>query len=510
MPEQLQLERVPPDIPAKEFFSKYVSKRTPVIISGLLDDPSFQGRKWTNLDYLAKKAGDVEVMVEPIHPTANQYGTDIERISVTFRAFLDSLRKEEGPYHYLTTQYSDEDPDAETVFPPPTNALKDEFPIVPRIMGNLFLQQVNLWLGKSKEGSSSGLHHDFHDNIYCLLKGRKRFVLFPPDEVKHLHPHGTLDTLHPNGLISYVDVPVRADGLSRRAACKARVRALERRIDGLKAKSKREGKGKGYSKEMKALMDAHDAALDELAELALDEQEGEDEVDDFDALMGDLDDFDEPDAGFSAHDDDQEGDEDDGDEEEEEWEEWKGIGHSDDESNSGGDMGDGSDSDADGMEEGSSAGEKEPKPNEPSSFSRIPTAYLHRHLGVPTTAALPPNVSPYEYAGLKETTDPYVVELFEGEMLYLPASWWHEVTSTSADASAGGNDFHMAFNYWFYPPDALDNYDAPYRDTLVWDYLRDKAAIDSGSREAAKNACMGKRARSSESVNGEGSKRVRR
>lgn len=96
-------------------------------------------------------------MVEPIHPTANQYGTDVERVPTTFREFITALRVEEGPHPYLTTQYSEDDPDAETVFPPPTNALKDEFPIVPRIMGNLFLQQVNLWLGRSKDGSSSGL-----------------------------------------------------------------------------------------------------------------------------------------------------------------------------------------------------------------------------------------------------------------------------------------------------------------------------------------------------------------
>ena len=109
------------------------------------------------MTYLAGKAGDVEVLVEPIHPTANQYGTDVERVPMPFRDFLKSLRTDKGPHSYLTTQYSDEDPDTETVFPPPTNALKDEFPIVPRLMGNLFLQQVNLWIGKSKEGSSSGL-----------------------------------------------------------------------------------------------------------------------------------------------------------------------------------------------------------------------------------------------------------------------------------------------------------------------------------------------------------------
>ncbi|KAI9060374.1 Clavaminate synthase-like protein [Trametes sanguinea] len=511
MPKKLQLERISPGVTAEEFFSKYVSQRKPVIVSGLLDDASFYGRKWTNLDYLTQKAGDVEVMVEPLHPTANQYGTDVERISVTFREFIASLRKEEGPYPYLTTQYSDEDPDAETVFPPPTNALRDEFPTVPRIMGNLFLQQVNLWLGKSKNGSSSGLHHDFHDNIYCLLKGRKRFVLFPPKEVKNLYPYGVLDTLHPNGLIAYEDIPVRADGLSRRAAAKARVRALERKIDALKAKGKgSKGKAKAPNKDLKALMDAHDAALDELAELALDEDVSGEE-DDFDALMGGLDDFDDIDANPSGHDDnDDDEDEADGDESDEgEWEEWKGIGHTDDESESGDNEGAGQDEESDEDEE-TPLGEQATRTTEPSSFSRIPTAHLHRYLGIPTTAALPPSFSASDFPGLTKTTDPYVVELSEGEMLYLPASWWHEVTSTSVGDSKDGNDVHMAFNYWFYPPDALDNFESPYRDTLVWDFLRSKAAAERESRETEKQACPRKRARESMDAGGEGSKKARR
>ncbi|KAI0632596.1 cupin-like domain-containing protein [Trametes polyzona] len=483
MPQKLQLDRVSPDVSAEEFFKTYVSKRRPVIISGLLDDPSFQGQKWRNLDYLAQKAGDVQVMVEPIHPTANQYGTDVERVSTTFRAFLNSLKSAEGPYPYLTTQYSEDEPDAETVFPPPTNALRDEFPVVPRIMGNLFLQQVNLWLGKSKEGSSSGLHHDFHDNIYCLLKGKKRFVLFPPSEVKHLYPYGALSTVHPNGLIAYEDILVRADGLSKRAACKARVRALERKIDELKSKSKGKGKAKAYSKGMKALMDAHDEALDELAEATLDEQEGEDEVDDFDALMGGLDDLEGVGDGPSGS-----GQGKDDDDENEEEEEWKGIGHSDDEGS--GDNDEGSDDDSDSDEDSEGAfGESKEGPSEPSSFSRIATAHLHQHLGIPTTAVLPATYTPSSFPGLKKTTDPYVVELSEGEMLYLPASWWHEVTSTST------GDVHMAFNYWFYPPDALDNYAAPYRDTLVWDYLREKGEGDDRSREGDGETHVGKRPR---------------
>lgn len=99
-------------------------------------------------------------MVEPIHPDSKQYGTDIERVSMPFKDFLLSLKKGKGPHHYLTTQYAvqeEEGEDLPTTLPPPANALVEDFPMVPRLLGNLFLQQVNLWLGRSEKGSSSGL-----------------------------------------------------------------------------------------------------------------------------------------------------------------------------------------------------------------------------------------------------------------------------------------------------------------------------------------------------------------
>ncbi|OCH88144.1 Clavaminate synthase-like protein [Obba rivulosa] len=417
-------------------------------------------------------------MVEPLHPTAHQFGTDVERIEMPFREFLKSLKEKEGPHHYLTTQYANEE-DAETMFPAPTDSLRDDFPEVPRIMGNLVLQQVNLWLGKSKDGSSSGLHHDFHDNLYCLLQGRKRFVLFPPKEVHNLYPYGTLDTLHPNGLISYADAPVRADGLSRRAACKARVRALEAKLDAL-GNSTQDGKGKAReSKEMarqrEKLMKEHDRALDALAQATLEDEGGrgvEDEVDDFDALMGGLEEqledegFGEGEAGPSgladggSDEDDEGGDRGESEEEEDESEEESGE------------------------EEGPAlGGGDEDEHSEPSSFSRIPTAHLHKHLSLPTTAVLPPSFDPAAFPHFAKAGQPLVVELSAGEMLYLPASWWHEVTSSSGP-DASGDGVHMAFNYWFYPPDAPASFERPYADTLVWAHLRAQAAASAAEEWA--------------------------
>jgi hypothetical protein len=41
----------------------------------------------------------------------------------------------------------------------------------------------------SRHGASSGLHHDYHDNLYVLLKGRKRFQLFAPGEAPRMYAH---------------------------------------------------------------------------------------------------------------------------------------------------------------------------------------------------------------------------------------------------------------------------------------------------------------------------------
>ena len=68
-----------------------------------------------------------------------------------------------------------------------------------------------------------------------------------------------------------------------------------------------------------------------------------------------------------------------------------------------------------------------------------------------------------------------VAELEEGDSLYLPASWFHEVASFSAS----GSD-HAALNYWFYPPDGTSfahpygcnfwpkRFEAVSKDHLLW------------------------------------------
>jgi hypothetical protein len=325
-------------------------------------------------------------------------------------------------------------------------------------------------------------HHDFHDNLYCLLRGRKRFVLYPPTEIKHLYPYGKLNALHTNGLISYADGPVRSDGLPVRVALKARVKAIERKLESI---SGSKGKGKKGTKEWKSLMKAHDEALDELAQYTLEAEDGidaEDEVDDFDALMAGMGDEEEDDLGggieVSA----------------------KGSGIEED---------DDDDEDEQADQEGPLLPDENDTNNEPPSFSRIPTAFVHEHLNLPTTALPPAGASKDDFLLLQKTPSPFIVDLSPGEMLYLPASWWHEVTSSSSaeDKTA----IHMAFNYWFYPPNKLDRFEEPYEDSLVWEYFRfgQKGPSQPG-HEADSQSTSSKRKGNVDTINSRDQKRSRR
>lgn len=57
-----------------------------------------------------------------------------------------------------------------------------------------------------------------------------------------------------------------------------------------------------------------------------------------------------------------------------------------------------------------------------------------------------------------------IVELKKNQTLYLPAGWFHEVTSQ--DETKGS--YHTALNYWFHPPDSLDRFEQPYKDRRFW------------------------------------------
>ena len=390
-----------PKIPLKslttntKFFDEYVKQRRPVVLEGTLED--LDGlKKWQHdNDHLRKLAGKESVMVEVRKEQNESFGRGNET-PMAFEQFLDLVEAGDAK-HYLTTQDVEANEDGQPdLMAPFMKALKGDFPLRPKITGNLIPQNINLWMGNNAgDGVSSGLHHDYHDNLYIILRGRKRFRLYSPKDTKNLYPNGTLFQIHTNGRINYDGEETTAYGADLKAdaaaqAAKAKEIAEQKLTEAEKAVEEgKPGAGEDLEQAEKMLEEAMDALID--AEM----DENEEEFDD---------------------DDDNDDDE-------------KGNGEECNLS----------------LEEESEAPNRlvDKTVKDPNNFSRV-------SVGDFTNS----QVLQQKFPKFNDAT-PAFCELKVGEILYIPASWWHEVTSF------GSKEGHLALNYWFHPPNTED-FNKPY------------------------------------------------
>ncbi|CAD7923247.1 unnamed protein product [Amoebophrya sp. A120] len=277
-----------------------------------------------------------------------------------------------------------------------------------RILGNhLIPYQYNLWYGREK--AQTPLHHDFHDNLYYLHEGRKRFLLFPPDmheivfknttnqddggKATHTTTKNTIKkytstkrVCHWNGLLTY-DAEVRSDG----ALCS--VVEDEKAADFYKRPRK-----KNTTSNTTVDSDEDEAFLEQAllrhqtrgrgGKRRRDRGSSKDTIQnkrrrtDFSSCSSDEEDI--------------------------------------------------------SSDSTTSLGEDKRKPDG-------------------ATGNLPPHFSHFTAAEVAASSglQPLTVTLEAGEMLYLPASWFHEVhsCSTSCPSADSTSDCkHLAINAWFHPP----------------------------------------------------------
>ena len=222
----------------KAFFIKYVAARRPAVIQTIPPElgPTAAVLAEPDLASLVESAGpstlvEIEIEAGPEAPRAFGYG---KRKTMPLQDGIASLLAEGGAY--LSTQKSNslhpqggekEDPGRVHVSAPAHGLIKAAgLPLFPSFASPLLTESINLWIGNSgggeKGGTSSGLHHDFHDNVYLLGQGKKTFVLFDPSHaVEDMATFGQISTVHPNGLVVYADAfPVDQNGveLSAKAA----------------------------------------------------------------------------------------------------------------------------------------------------------------------------------------------------------------------------------------------------------------------------------------------------
>jgi hypothetical protein len=382
----------PTNITSKQFFDQYIRQRKPCVLDGLPLGKDGQPLH-VSRQLLEDLAGDKVIQVEKRFTLEENFGqnrTSKRQVQLKIRDLLKALLDTDdgdNELYYWSTQEDTDDP-----YNVPCRQLMDHGHIPPTISqaGNLILSSCNLWMGASKEGASSGLHHDYHDNFYLLLQGRKRFRLLSPDCAPKLHVYGTIERIHPNGRVSYIGNETRADGVP------------------LKELNDENGNDSGDD-------DEEEIVIGGGFDYVSDDDGSHDHVN-VDASGNEKDDFDEI----------------------------MGLGHGRGENR-----------------EDHEANAQADDDDHPDSFSKINPCQADQD-------ALRKEFP--EYASCRQVW----VDLKAGQMLFLPAGWFHEVTSysTKQDGSAHENNVdnatlercHMALNYWYHPPDALQttDYASPY------------------------------------------------
>ncbi|CAD7702113.1 unnamed protein product [Ostreobium quekettii] len=377
----IQAER----LDATQFWAEFVSRRRPVVIKGHPKDPEWRASQLWSLDYLRSKAGECVIKVEYRADKNGSYGQG-RRIKMTFREFLDKVEAGNDTLYFTAQQTSVGADGFLELYGAPLTSVPNDFGLTPSLLPNLVPQQMNLWIGAAREGASSGLHHDFHDNLYILLRGVKKFRLYPPSLASQMYTNGAIHKIYPNGRIVYEGQgDVLADGSDAQDV--ALWREHQEACAALAAEEDAVGR-KGSEKRLKMAEDRLEETLEHMLDgVAEDWPEG-------------------PGADCNSSD---EGDE------EEEGEE------------------------ADILEDGT----------EPDSFSKV-------------DLSLPYDRIREKFPQFPDQSSMLECEVHRGEMLFLPAGWFHDVTSVG-DGESG---WHMAFNYWFYPPDNLEpsrsGFSAPY------------------------------------------------
>jgi len=233
------IERVDAATSAAKFF-RFVSARQPVVIAGLPADGAFHAEQWQP-SQLVRHCARSTPFIESRSAATGTFGTGIKQ-RMRFDKFAAALRTESL---YLTTQPMDEDDTGlpKFLYASPIVEMREHLPLKPAIAGNLVLSSVNLWVGSSLSGTSSNLHHDHHDNVYVLLRGRKRFTLFPPSAAFRMYLHGPLTHVHANGLLNYAGCATREDGAMPHLALE-RLHSLLAKAKAAAAKAKAAGAGK--------------------------------------------------------------------------------------------------------------------------------------------------------------------------------------------------------------------------------------------------------------------------
>lgn len=148
-------------------------RTTPVILTGAIGDWAAL-RKWTPA-YFREVCGGQEVWLHRF--------TRRNAIKAPLGTYMDALEgrgplKNGGPDLYFAYDASVLGGSAR---------LRGDFDFRPLFPQGMGLPKTGLWMGR--RGAHTPLHYDIDAiNLHAVLRGRKRFILFSPEDSAHLYP----------------------------------------------------------------------------------------------------------------------------------------------------------------------------------------------------------------------------------------------------------------------------------------------------------------------------------
>lgn len=190
-------------LPLQQFQREYLLARRPVVIRvGDLADIDWRTHRW-DAEYLIDKVGPRNVRVQLRRGGIFGAGHSPDAFErMRFDQFVRSVMDDKADREdlYLNLQ------DMDKLMTPPLLQLMGDFG-VPIYFRDLPVQWINLWMGRTRQVTKSQLHHDFHDNLYCVVEGSKTFTIFPPEDARYLYPAGKVTGIEANGVIRYQQDP---------------------------------------------------------------------------------------------------------------------------------------------------------------------------------------------------------------------------------------------------------------------------------------------------------------
>ncbi len=176
-----RIERIQPPS-RKHFYEAYVLANRPVILEGLVD--RWPGKTLWSPQYYAQTYGDVRVTVAGTQRDG-QLVLDLKDglrfREITLREYVETMQETASSGTYVVSE---------------TSRFPDQFRrelMVPEYCRGAAWLRSKLWFGS--KGTVTQTHKGAPENLYSVVTGHKRFVMFPPDHSRLLYAYSVFSKL---------------------------------------------------------------------------------------------------------------------------------------------------------------------------------------------------------------------------------------------------------------------------------------------------------------------------